>query len=215
MMPLGTQPHQSPAPANPSRHSPSLPGRWLRRSLNAPRPPLKPSGWLPPKPATAAGTGALPDGSNAVLFLDSRVEHLSQVLEHARGRLRIVLLDRETDGLAQIAFHLRERRSIETLLIASADERGQLSLGGTSITVGNLYAFEDSLRRIGSALSPTGRICLLGRRTQSEGIDRPLLVMLSRMTGVAVEAMAMPAWTVPWSEWPVEQAGVQPHPTAG
>ena len=97
------------------------------------------------------------------MFLDGRVENLPAIIQEAAGKLRIVLLDRDADGIRQIAHHLRERRSIEQLFIATAHERGRLSLGCSSLTVGNLYAYEDDLRRIGAALSPTGRVRILGR----------------------------------------------------
>ncbi len=114
--------------------------------------------------------------------------------------MRIVLLDRDADGIGQIAHHLRERRSIELVLIATADERGRLSLGCSSLTVGNLYAYEDNLRRIGSALSPTGRVRILGRNGQAESSDKPLLIMMSRLSGAAVEVCPEPAWAIPWPD---------------
>ena len=127
-------------------------------------------------------------------------KNLPAIIREAAGKVRIVLLDRDADGISQIAHHLRERRSIEQLFIATAHERGRLSLGRSSLTVGNLYAYEDDLRRIGAALSPAGRVRILGRNVQSEGVDIPLMIMMSRLSGAAVEACPEPAWAIPWAD---------------
>ena len=140
-----------------------------------------------------------------VLFLDGRSENVPAVIAGAAGRLRIVLLDAHTDGIAQIVHHLSERHTIDDLLISTADETGCLSLGNVCLTVANLYAYEDQLRRIGTALTPAGRIRLLGRGTRTGRGEQALLVMLSRLTGIAVETSPVPAhdetvWAVPWPE---------------
>ena len=121
---------------------------------------------------------------------------MSSVIADAAGKLRVVPLDRDCDGIAQVAHHLRERRSIDLLMIAVADERGCLSLGSSRLTVGNLYAYEDNLRRIGAALSPAGRIQILGRNGRIDSCDRPLLIMLSRLAGATVESCAGPDWAI-------------------
>jgi large repetitive protein len=138
--------------------------------------------------------------SPCILFLDSRTENLPAVIRDVAGKLRIVLLDRDADGISQIAHHLRERRAIDQLLISTSDERGRLSLGSSSLTVGNLYAHEDNLRRIGAAMSPQGRIRILGRNVQAESSDGPLLIMLSRLADAPVESCAAPAWAIPWPD---------------
>lgn len=174
--------------------------RWLQRAPLAPKP-------QPPAPPPMAAKSAvptrrprLPTSGSVILFVDSRAADLNKILELASGSVRIVLLDRDTDGIGQIAKHLRERHAIDAIFIATSDERGRLSLGCSSITVGNLYAHEDDLRRMGEAMSPTGRICLLGRASQSQGGDWPLQVMLSRLTGVTVDMTAEPAAGIPWRE---------------
>jgi hypothetical protein len=170
---------------------------WLRRAAASPSPARSAEPTAPSQTVLDRHTYA---PNPCILFLDSRVENLPAIIRDAAGKLRIVLLDRDADGIGQIAHHLRERRSIELALIATADERGRLSLGNSSLTVGNLYAHEDNLRRIGAALAPTGRVRILGRNGQAESSDKPLLIMMSRLSGATVEACPEPAWAIPWQD---------------
>ena len=140
-----------------------------------------------------------------ILVLDSRGENVPEVIAAHAGKLRIVLLDRDLDGVTQIAHHLQDRASLNELLIAAADTMGTLSLGNTELTVANLYAYEEELGRIGRCMAPGGRIRLLGRGGRTDRNDGALLVMLARMTGVTVEAAGEPAhlaasWAVPWRD---------------
>ena len=111
---------------------------------------------------------------------------MSEVIAAVAGRLAIVLLDAHIDGISQMFHHLRARQGIQNLLISTVDEPSALTLGSASVTVGNLYAYEDTLRRIGNAMRPSGRIILLGRGVHSGRSDAALLAMLSRLAGVAV-----------------------------
>jgi Domain of unknown function (DUF4347) len=194
----------------PSAHPPQP--RWLQRR---PEPAVPVSYAMRPgraNPADFAGRRSAHDSAR-VLFLDGRSGNVPAVIAGAAGRLRIVLLDAHTDGIAQMVHHLHERHAIHDLLISTADETGCLSLGNSCLTVANLYAYEDELRRIGSALAPTGRIRLLGRGTRTGRSEGALLVMLSRLTGATVEASPLPAhdeasWAVPWPE-PSDHGGLE------
>ena len=135
-----------------------------------------------------------------ILFLDGRMDELPRIIAGAAGRLTIVLLDANSDGIAQMAHHLRGSSGIDTVMIATCDEAASLSLGSANVTVGNLYAYEDELRRIGAALAPGGRVRLLGRGLRSDRSDQPLLIMLSRLMEATVEASPEPAWAIPWEE---------------
>lgn len=139
-------------------------------------------------------------GRSRVLFLDGRSRNVADMIAGAAGRLHIVLLDAHRDGVSQIVHHLHRRLLIDDLLIAAADEEGCLSLGNARLTVANLYAYEEELRLIGAALAPSGRLRLLGRGLREDRGESALLVMLSRMMGVAVEACRVPvedltSWT--------------------
>ena len=138
---------------------------------------------------------ASPSSGRRILFLDSRLETMAEVLEWLTSRphddLTVVILDRDADGIGQIARHVRAIRDVGLLMIAAADERGRLTLGCSSLTVGNLYAFEDDLCRIGAALAPAGRICVFGRASQAQS-DTPLQIMLSRLAWAPVEFSSVP-----------------------
>jgi hypothetical protein len=177
--------------------------RWLQR------PPASARHQLNPHPGTSHIPGPFarnhPARKNRILFLDGRSGDIPAVIAGCAGRLRIVLLDAHTDGIRQIAHHLNERHAVDEVLISTADETGCLSLGSTRVTVANLYAYEDELRRVGSALAQTGVIRLLGRGMRTDRSEGALLVMLSRLTGAEVAASRMPAhelsnWAVPWTE---------------
>lgn len=180
------------------------------RAFAASHAPCPPPRWLQRRPMAAAKAQVrmtIPPAhrSTRVLFLDGRSEDVPAIISAAAGKLQIVLLDRQLNGVKQLAHHLQGRVLLDELLIAAADTTGTLSLGNTDLTVANLYAYEDDLRRIGSFVSATGRIRLLGRGQRADRGDGALLVMLGRMTGVAVEATTEPAhlaagWSVPWRE---------------
>ena len=136
-----------------------------------------------------------------LLFIDSGCDRYPALVSAAAGKIQIVLIDAQAEGIGQIAHHLQGRRQLDCLLIAAADETGTLTLGSTNLTVANLYAYEDAWRHIGGALHPNGHIRLLGRGMRTDRSESALLAMLSRMTGIEVVASREPAdaaWAVPW-----------------
>lgn len=167
----------------------------------SPGPSPRPTSAPGSTPALVAGAPALPlpkSSSRRILFLDSRVDNPATVIGCAVGHVPIVLLDAHCDGIMQMAAHLRGRNRLETIFIAAADGTGALSLGNAHLSIRTLFAYEDALRDIGSALGPEGRIQLLGRSPNSNGRDSTLLLMLGRLTGATVEASPEPAWAAHW-----------------
>ena len=219
-----------PAPRRPAIAHP----RWLQR---APRPvtathpddgsPFR-STRYPAAPFAVASTGpagcevrrpalsarASRPSANRILFLDGRTADLTAIITAAAGRLTIVLLDAHSDGVSQVAHHLRGHAGLDAVLIATVDEAGCLSLGSACLTVGNLYAYEDELRRIGGALSPVGRVRMLGRGPRSDGSDKPLMIMLSRLMGATAEACPEPASAIRWEKDGPWEADGEPPATA-
>lgn len=185
-----------------TRGLPPSSANWLKRAPSTPMQALRTPSLPPALPALRSYTEAwTADGekreARRLLVVDSRLPNLADVVAwaatRAGGDLKMLVLDPDVDGLSQIERHVRKQGEIDLLMIAAANERGRLTLGCTTLTVSNLFAFEDELHRIGAALSPSGRICVLGRAGRGQWSDTPLQVMLSRLSWAAVEFNPMSA----------------------
>ncbi|MEG3894105.1 MULTISPECIES: DUF4347 domain-containing protein [unclassified Microcoleus] len=79
--------------------------------------------------------------------IDSRVEDYSTLAASLKPGTQIIVLNPETDGIAQIAAALKNRTDIKAVHIISHGEPGSLLLGSTKLNSDNLDSYQKSLKQ--------------------------------------------------------------------
>ena len=98
-----------------------------------------------------------------IVFIDSRVDNLSELLKQLDPNVEIHIIDANSDGVAQMAAVLATRSGIDTIHLISHGGSGFLNLGSTQLN-GNSITGEHAaaLAIIGKALDEDGDILIYG-----------------------------------------------------
>lgn len=110
------------------------------------------------------------DGSNGVepakveiAFVDASVENYQTIVDEMGPNIQIVIIERNSDGIHQIADHLEGQNDVDAIHIISHGKSGTLNLGDaklTSDTINGEYA--DEMLTIKSALGIDADILIYG-----------------------------------------------------
>jgi hypothetical protein len=102
--------------------------------------------------------------AQSVVFIDSRVPDLQDLLNGLQPGEQAFVIDPSSDGIQQIADILAadSLTDLSSISIVSHGESGALELGSSFITDGNLSAHSNALAEIGAALASGGAIQLYG-----------------------------------------------------
>jgi lipopolysaccharide export system protein LptA len=102
--------------------------------------------------------------AQSVVFIDSRVPDLQDLLNGLQPGEQAFLIDPSSDGIQQIADILAENNltDLSSISIVSHGESGALELGSSFITDGNLAGHSNALAEIGASLAPGAAIQLYG-----------------------------------------------------
>ncbi|MEA2876326.1 MAG: hypothetical protein QOF14_1522 [Hyphomicrobiales bacterium] len=138
--------------------------------------------------------GSLTDVVRSVVFIDPSVSESRSLLEGVRANHLAVVLDRNTDGLDQIAEILAARglRDLPAIHIVSHGTPGQIHIGATLLNARALAGHAGLLADIGAALAPGGGILLYGCDVASGATGRQFIEELSIYTGADVAAASHP-----------------------
>jgi hypothetical protein len=103
-------------------------------------------------------------GNQQVVFIDSRVPDLQDLVEGVDPGTQVFVLDSSSDGIEQIADILASNHltNLSSIAIVSHGDSGDLELGSSFIADGDLVGHASALAEIGSALAPDGTIQLYG-----------------------------------------------------
>jgi hypothetical protein len=99
-----------------------------------------------------------------IVFIDSRVPDLQDLLNGLQPGERAFVLDPSSDGIQQIANVLAANNltDLSSIAIVSHGDSGELELGSSFITESNLAGHSNALAEIGASLAPGGAIQLYG-----------------------------------------------------
>src|SRR5215471_3290109 len=100
----------------------------------------------------------------SVVFVDSRVPDIDDLLDGLALGVQAFVLDASSDGLEQIAEILAANNlsDLSSISIVSHGNSGELELGSSLITNTNLGDDSNALAEIGASLAPGGTIQLYG-----------------------------------------------------
>jgi hypothetical protein len=127
-------------------------------------------------------------GVSAIVFVDSALEGYADLVAETGDGLEVLVIDRSTDALVQMAMHLRMRRHINAIHVVSHGRPGALVFGPQMIDAGRLSLYRDAMRTIGAALTDKGDILLYGCGIGAGAAGRDFLESFSMLAGADVAA---------------------------
>jgi Domain of unknown function (DUF4347) len=145
-------------------------------------------------PSTPAHGGASADaaiGPNGtadihdVVFIDSNVPDIQDLLNGLKPGEKAFVIDAGSDGLSQIATILQSQHltNLAGIEIVAHGASGQLDLGSTVLDDANLAGHAAALSTIGSALAPGGDLALYACDTAAGATGQQFISDLSHFAG--------------------------------
>jgi hypothetical protein len=131
---------------------------------------------------------SVPAQPSKVLFIDSRVPDLAQLVAAAEPGTQVVILQPDQDGVTQMAQALQGISGLESISVISHGDEGVLLLGNGPLFAGNLNAYAADLATIGAALAADGDLLLYGCEVGAGEGGAQFLNDLAALTGADVAA---------------------------
>ena len=100
--------------------------------------------------------------TSSIIFIDARISNSLSLIDSLMQPAEVIIIDGESDGLAQMVAALKGRNDIDAIHVISHGSQGTLYLGSTVLNERNLSLYQSQLASIGSALSETGDLLLYG-----------------------------------------------------
>ena len=139
-------------------------------------------------PAQPSAAAVAPAARGELVFIESDVTNLQQLLDGLAPGKEVHLLSAGADGLAQMAEVLAGRSGIASLQIVSHGAAGQLSLGNLLLDQQGVAQHGAELATIGRALAPDADLLLYGCEVGAGAKGEALVQALARATHADVAA---------------------------
>src|SRR6056297_587412 len=121
-----------------------------------------------------------------LVFVDSRVADVSDLVDLARPGTDVVLLDAVADPITRITEVLASRRGVKAIHLVSHGDSGRLELAGRSVDVKSLRDSAEQLSSWSSALTDDADVLLYGCDVGAGAKGQVFLHTLARLTGADV-----------------------------
>ncbi|GAP93589.1 PA14 domain-containing protein [Leptolyngbya sp. NIES-2104] len=121
-----------------------------------------------------------------LVFIDPSVENAQSLVDSANADTKVILLDRNKDGIDQISDVLAGYRNVESVHIVSHGSIGSLTLGNATLDLSTLSRYKTELQSWSNSLSSDADILLYGCNIAASG--NPLISELSKITGADLAA---------------------------
>ena len=150
-----------------------------------------------------------------IVFIDSRVKDADLIIANLSSNSTVVMLNADSDGLAQIAQALAGRTGIDGIHIVSHGAPGEMQLGSTTISAAQLESHREVLAAIGQALTTEGDLLLYGCDVGQGVVGADFVKSIADMTGADVAASTNPTGSsARGGDWVLEyRSGVIQVPT--
>lgn len=123
-----------------------------------------------------------------VVFVDSQVANLAELLAGLSGNAEVVILDASKDGLQQMADYLQGRSGLDAIHLLSHGADGTVQMGNVWLASNNLAEHRAALESIGAALKADGDLMLYGCDVGQGEKGQAFLDQLASVTGADVAA---------------------------
>ena len=153
-----------------------------------------PVGERAPLPAVAPDRAATePVAADAapvttIVFIDASVANPSSLLAGLKPGTEVVMLDKNSDGVQQIADALKGRHGLDSIQIISEGNSGRVLLGSATLADSNIDTYKTALAGWGSALRTGGDILLFGCNVADTATGEHFVNRLAELTGADVAA---------------------------
>ncbi|OBV38943.1 Ig-like domain-containing protein, partial [Janthinobacterium psychrotolerans] len=139
--------------------------------------------------ATAADTGADTAAAvNTIVFVDASVANPAALLAGLKPGTEVIMLDKNSDGVQQIADALKGRHGLDSIQILSEGNNGRMLLGSTTLADSNIETYQAALAGWGGALRAGGDILLFGCNVANTPTGDHFVNRLAALTGADVAA---------------------------
>jgi VCBS repeat-containing protein len=156
--------------------------------------------------ARAGVVRAVPD-AREILFVDSAVAGIDQLLAMTRSDIEVVLLDAQTDPWQQMTEALARHHDVQAVHLVSHGETGQLVLGGRSYDSAALQTQSATLASWQAFLTQDADILLYGCHVGADSSGALLLDTLARLTLADIAASTdATGWADRGGDWLLEQS---------
>ncbi|WP_291588604.1 DUF4347 domain-containing protein [Comamonas sp. UBA7528] len=125
-----------------------------------------------------------------VVFVDSQVPNLAELLAGLSSSAEVVILDAGKDGLQQMADYLQGRNGLDAIHLLSHGADGTVQMGNVWLSSANLGEHSAALQGIGAALKADGDLMLYGCDVGQGDKGQAFLDQLAVITGADVAASA-------------------------
>ncbi len=125
---------------------------------------------------------------NDIVFIDSNISDYQSLLRGLPVGSEVIILDKQRDGLQQIAAALKARHDLDAIHIIGHGSSGQIQLGSTFLNSNNLKAYQPLLTSIGASLNLTGDLLLYGCNVAQGAQGSAFIQQLSQLTGADMAA---------------------------
>ena len=122
-----------------------------------------------------------------VLFIMDDVSNYGELVSAVGENTEVVLLDSRGNGLTQMVAYLANYQDLAFIEVASHGSSSSISLGSLTLDASNLDSHADLLEQLGSALSDSGDLLLLGCNI-AEDDSSTFIADIAALTGADVAA---------------------------
>ncbi len=126
--------------------------------------------------------------SKEVLIIDKGVSDYRFFIDNVNKETDVILLERDEDGLMQIASALKAYKELDAIHVISHGEPGRLSLGNTGLDQNSLNSYAEELADVGAALAEDGDLLLYGCNVAEGETGNNFVEHLSMATGADIAA---------------------------
>ena len=123
-----------------------------------------------------------------IVFIDASVQNPQSLLADLKPGVEVVMLDKNSDGVQQIADALKGRHGLDSIQIISEGNSGRVLLGSATLADSNLDSYQAALATWGSALREGGDILLFGCNVANTATGDHFVNRLAELTGADVAA---------------------------
>lgn len=123
-----------------------------------------------------------------VVFVDSQVANLAELLAGLSGNAEVVILDASKDGLQQMADYLQGRSGLDAIHLLSHGADGTVQLGNVWLASTNLAEHRAALESIGATLKADGDLMIYGCDVGQGDKGQAFIDQLAAITGADVAA---------------------------
>lgn len=124
----------------------------------------------------------------AIAFVDATLPDLETLLAGLAGKVETHLLNRDQDGLVQMADYLDGKEAISALHLIAHGAPGQLFLGNSTVDREKLQKSRAEIEAIANALAEDGELLIYGCEVAAQRKGRLFIDTLMGMTGLKISA---------------------------